>query len=58
MLLRESLLPTWIVHDCTFGCVSFFWQDLQDLMLLDGMCMTFQYITDFVVSLRLEWLGC
>ena len=23
-----------------FGCVSCFWQDLQDLMLLDGMCHT------------------
>jgi hypothetical protein len=22
-----------------YGCVSCFWQDLQDLMLLDGMCM-------------------
>ncbi len=41
-----------------FGCVSCFWQDLQDLMLLDGMCIPFQYFTDFDVSLRLEWLGC
>jgi hypothetical protein len=41
-----------------FGCVSCFWQDLQDLTLLDGMCIPFQYFTDFVVSLRLEWLGC
>jgi hypothetical protein len=40
-----------------FGCVSYFWQDLQDLMLLDGMCIPFQYFMDFVVSLRLEWLG-
>jgi hypothetical protein len=42
----------------TLGCVSYFWQDLQDLTLLDGMCIPFQYIKDFVVSLRLEWLGC
>jgi hypothetical protein len=28
------------------------------LTLLDGMCITFQYFTDFVVSWRLEWLGC
>jgi hypothetical protein len=34
-----------------FGCVSCFWQDLQDLMLLDGMCIPFQYFTDFVLSL-------
>jgi hypothetical protein len=40
------------------GCVSCFWQDLQDMTLLDGMCIHFQYFTDFVVSLRLEWLGC
>ncbi len=33
-----------------FGCVSCFWQDLQDLTLLDGMCIPFQYFMDFVVS--------
>jgi hypothetical protein len=33
-------------------------QDLQDLTLLDGMCIPFQYFMDFDVSLRLEWLGC
>ncbi len=41
-----------------YGRVSCFWQDLQDLKLLDGMCIPFQYFTDFDVSLRLEWLGC
>jgi hypothetical protein len=41
-----------------FGCISCFWQDLQDLMLLDGMCIPFQYFTEFVVAWRLEWLGC
>jgi hypothetical protein len=41
-----------------YGCVSCFWQDLQDLTLLDGMCIPFQYFTDFDVSLGLEWLGC
>jgi hypothetical protein len=41
-----------------FGCVSYFWQDLQDLTLLDGMCIPFQYFTDFVLSWRLEWQGC
>jgi hypothetical protein len=41
-----------------FGCVSCFWQDRQDLTLLDGICIPFQYFTDFVVSWRLEWLGC
>jgi hypothetical protein len=41
-----------------FGCVSCFWQDLQDLTLLDGVCIPFQYFMDFVVSLRHEWLWC
>jgi hypothetical protein len=40
-----------------FGCVSCFWQDLQDLTLMGGMCIPFQYFMDFVVSWRLEWLG-
>ncbi len=40
-----------------FGCVSCFWQDLQ-FILLGGMCIPFQYFMDFVVSWRLEWLGC
>jgi hypothetical protein len=31
-----------------FDCVSSFWQDLQDLMLLDGMCIPFQYFTDLL----------
>jgi hypothetical protein len=30
-----------------FGCVSCFWQDLQDLMLLDGMCIPIHYFMDF-----------
>ncbi len=33
-----------------FGCVSCFLQYLQDLTLLGGMCIPFQYFTDFVVS--------
>jgi hypothetical protein len=41
-----------------FGSVSCFWQYLQDLTLLDGMCHTILYFTDVVVSWRLEWLGC
>jgi hypothetical protein len=41
-----------------FGCVSCFWQDLQDLTLLGGMYILFQYFTDFVVPWILEWLGC
>jgi hypothetical protein len=28
-----------------FGCVSCFWKDLQDLMLLDGICILFQNFT-------------
>jgi hypothetical protein len=41
-----------------FCCVSCFWQYLQNLTLLDGMCIPFQHFTNFVVSLRLEWLWC
>jgi hypothetical protein len=41
-----------------FGCVSCFWQDLQDFFLLGSMCIPFQYFTDCVVSWRLEWLEC
>jgi hypothetical protein len=42
-----------------FGCVSCFWQDLQDLTLLSGMCIVpFPYFMDYVVPWRLEWLGC
>jgi hypothetical protein len=62
--MRRTHNPLWgvimtalIVHDHIFGCVSYFWQYLQDLMLLDGMCIPFQYFMDFVVSWRLEWLG-
>jgi hypothetical protein len=28
-----------------FDCVSCFWQNLQDLTLLDGICIPFQYFT-------------
>jgi hypothetical protein len=41
-----------------FWLCLLFWQDLQDLMLLDGMCILIQYFTDVVVSLILKWLGC
>jgi hypothetical protein len=47
-----------LVQDQSFGCVSCFWhlQDLSyDRILL---CIPFQYITDLIVSLRCEWLGC
>ncbi len=27
-------------------------------VILDGICIPFQYIADFIVSLRREWLGC
>ena len=42
----------------TFGCVSCFWQDLQDFSC-DQMvlCIPLQSITDLIVSLRREWLG-
>jgi hypothetical protein len=57
----KSVLPyevyTYFNSTWLYFCLCFFWQDLQDLMLLDGMRIPFQYITDFIVSLRHEWLG-
>jgi hypothetical protein len=47
-----------LVQCHTFGCVSCFWQDLQDWsydqMLL---CILLRSIMDLIVSLRHEWLG-
>jgi hypothetical protein len=31
-----------------FGCVSCYWQDLQDLTLLGGVCILFQYSRIFL----------
>jgi hypothetical protein len=47
-----------LVQCHTFGCVSCFRQDLQDLSY-DQMvlCIPLQSITDLIVSLRCEWLG-
>ncbi len=47
-----------LVQYHTFGCVSCFWQDLQDLSY-DQMILyiPLQSITDLIVSLRSEWLG-
>jgi hypothetical protein len=47
-----------LVQYHTFGCVSCFWQDLQDLSC-DEMVLfiPLQSITDLIVSLRREWLG-
>ncbi len=56
--LWEVTINNFDITRSYFGCVSCFWQDLQDLTLLDGMCIPFQYFTNFVVSWRLEWLGC
>jgi hypothetical protein len=44
-----------LMQDHTFGCVSCFWQDLQDLSD-DRMvsCIPFQYIMDLIVSSRRE----
>jgi hypothetical protein len=56
-LMRRTHNALWVVimnsFDSTlsyFGCVFCFWQDLQDLVFLDGMCIPFQYFTDCVVS--------
>ena len=47
-----------LVQYHNFGCVSYFWQDLQDLSY-DRMvlCIPFQFITGLIVSLRCEGLG-
>jgi hypothetical protein len=47
-----------LVRCHTFGCVSCFWQDLQDFSY-DQMvsCLPLQSIMDLIVSLRCEWLG-
>ncbi len=47
-----------LVQYHTFGRASCLWQDLQDLSY-DQMvlCIPLQSITDFIVSLRREWLG-
>jgi hypothetical protein len=46
-----------LVQYHTFGCVSCFCQDLQDLSY-DHMvlCIPLRSITDLIVSLRHEWL--
>jgi hypothetical protein len=41
-----------------FGCVSCFWQDLQDLRYWVVCAYLFSTSQIFVVSWRLEWLGC
>ncbi len=43
-VIMNSFDNTWSY----FGCLSCFWQDLQDLTLLDGMCIPFQYFTIFL----------
>jgi hypothetical protein len=47
-----------LVQYHTFGCVSCFWQDLQDLYYDQVvLCISLQSIMDLIVSLRHEWLG-
>jgi hypothetical protein len=47
-----------LVQYHTYGCVSWFWQDLQDLSYDQiVVCIPLQSITDLIVSLRREWLG-
>jgi hypothetical protein len=47
-----------LVQYHTFGCVSCFWQDLQDLSYNQMvLCIPLQSITDLIVSLRHKWLG-
>ncbi len=58
MLFGESLGTALIVQDCILAVSLVFWRDLQDLTLLDGMCIPFQYFTECDVSLRLELQGC
>jgi hypothetical protein len=47
-----------LVQNHTVGCVSCFWQDLQDFSYNRAvLCIPFQYNMDLIVSLRHEWLG-
>jgi hypothetical protein len=47
-----------LVQYHTFGFVSWFWQDLQDLSYDQmALCIPLQSITDLIVSVRREWLG-
>jgi hypothetical protein len=49
-----------LVQYHTFGCVSCFWQNLQDLsydQMVLCICIPLQSIMDLIVSLRREWLG-
>jgi hypothetical protein len=47
-----------LVQYHTFGCVSCFWQDLQDLSYDQiVLCIYLQSITDLIIALRCEWLG-
>jgi hypothetical protein len=47
-----------LVQDHTFGCISCFWYDLQDISYdRKVFCIPFHYIMVLIVSLRCEWLG-
>ena len=48
-----------LVQCHTFGCVSCFRQDLQDLSYdrMVSLCIPLQSITNLIVSLRHVWLG-
>ncbi len=56
--LQGVIMHSFDSTESYFCSVSYSWQDLQGLTLLDNMCIPFQYFTDFLVSWRLEWLGC
>ncbi len=54
--LRGVILNSFDSIKSYFGCVSYFWQDLQDLMLLDGMCHTFLVLHGFFCLLE-TWVA-
>jgi hypothetical protein len=50
--LRGVIMNSFDSTRSYFGCVPCFWQDLQDLTLLDGMCHTFSVPQGFCCLLE------
>jgi hypothetical protein len=64
-LMRCTHNALWgVIMNSFDNTISYFWLCLLFLarsarfVLLGGMCIPFQYFTEFVVSWRLEWIGC
>jgi hypothetical protein len=50
--LRGVIMNSFDSIKSYFACVSWFWQDLQDLTLLDGMCHTLLVLHGFCCPLE------